>query len=60
MSEVEQELPELSSEVERRVQQMVGTLLLYSRQMDPTMLTALSLVAAEQNNGTASTAQAVA
>eukprot|EP00957_Ditylum_brightwellii_P049416 3749330-Ditylum_brightwellii.AAC.1 len=44
MVEVEQELPELSAEGKRRVQQVVGTLLFYSR----------------QNNGTASTAQAVA
>eukprot|EP00957_Ditylum_brightwellii_P019793 1493314-Ditylum_brightwellii.AAC.1 len=54
------ELPELSAEGKGRVQQVVGTLLFYSRQVDPTMLTALSSIAAEQNNGMASTAQAVA
>eukprot|EP00957_Ditylum_brightwellii_P076663 5827313-Ditylum_brightwellii.AAC.1 len=31
----------------------------YSRQVDPTMLTALSSITVEQNNGTVSTAQAV-
>eukprot|EP00957_Ditylum_brightwellii_P203922 15336779-Ditylum_brightwellii.AAC.1 len=60
MVEVEQELPKLSAEWGRRVQQAVGTLLFYSKQVDPTMLTALSLIAAEQNNGMANTAQAVA
>eukprot|EP00957_Ditylum_brightwellii_P010780 817293-Ditylum_brightwellii.AAC.1 len=58
--ELEQELPELSAEGKRLVQQVVGTLLFYSRQLNPTMLTALSSISAEQNNGTASTAQAVA
>eukprot|EP00957_Ditylum_brightwellii_P108350 8266120-Ditylum_brightwellii.AAC.1 len=59
MVEVEQELPELSVEGGRRAQQVVGTLLFYSRQVNPTILTDLSLIAAEQNNDTASTAQAV-
>eukprot|EP00957_Ditylum_brightwellii_P147047 11196288-Ditylum_brightwellii.AAC.1 len=59
MVEVEQELSELSVEGKRRVQQLVGTLLFYNRQVDPTMLTALSSIDAEQNNGMVSTAQAI-
>eukprot|EP00957_Ditylum_brightwellii_P143965 10969677-Ditylum_brightwellii.AAC.1 len=60
MVEVEQELPELSAEGKRRVQQAVGTLLFYIRQVDPTMLTALISIDAEQNNDIVSTMQAVA
>eukprot|EP00957_Ditylum_brightwellii_P098193 7481538-Ditylum_brightwellii.AAC.1 len=58
--EVEQELPKPSADGKWQVQQVVGTLLFYSRWVDPTMLTALSLIAAEQNHSMASTAQAVA
>eukprot|EP00957_Ditylum_brightwellii_P197415 15041415-Ditylum_brightwellii.AAC.1 len=60
MVEVEQELPKLSVEGKLRVQQVVGTLLFYSKQVDSTMLISLSSIPAEQNNGMASTAQAVA
>eukprot|EP00957_Ditylum_brightwellii_P096785 7371017-Ditylum_brightwellii.AAC.1 len=59
MVEVKRELPKLSAEGKRQVQQVVGTLLFYSRQVDPIILTALSSIAAEQNNDMASTAQAV-
>eukprot|EP00957_Ditylum_brightwellii_P171837 13081418-Ditylum_brightwellii.AAC.1 len=52
MTEIEPELPELSAEGRKRVQQVVGTLLFYSRQV-----TAIRSIAAEQNN---STSQAVA
>eukprot|EP00957_Ditylum_brightwellii_P105961 8082745-Ditylum_brightwellii.AAC.1 len=60
MVEVEQELPKLSAEGKWQVQQVVGTLLFYNRQVDLTMFTALSSIAAEQNNSTANTAQSVA
>eukprot|EP00957_Ditylum_brightwellii_P158885 12093327-Ditylum_brightwellii.AAC.1 len=59
MTEVEPEVLELSVEGKKRVQQVVGTLLFYSRQIDPTMLTALSLIAAEQNSSTTSMAEEV-
>eukprot|EP00957_Ditylum_brightwellii_P180383 13741057-Ditylum_brightwellii.AAC.2 len=58
MTEVESKVLELSAEGKKRVQQVVDTLLFYSRQIDPTMLTALSSIAAEQSNSTASTAEA--
>ena len=42
----------------KRVQDIVGTLLYYGRAVDPTLLTALSSIAARQSNGTQAIATA--
>ena len=42
----------------KRVQDIVGTLLYYGRAVDPTLLTALSSIAARQSNGTQAVATA--
>ena len=39
----------------KQLQQIVGTFLFYSRAVDPTMLTALSIIAMEQTQGTKTT-----
>ena len=45
----------LSPHAIKCLQQIVGTFLFYSRAVDPTMLTALSIIATEQTQGTHST-----
>ena len=42
----------LTPQVIRHLQQIMGTFLFYSRAIDPTMLTALSIIATEQTQGT--------
>ncbi len=42
----------------KRVQDIVGTLLYYARAVDPTLLTALSTIAAKKANGTWAVANA--
>ena len=48
----------LSTEAIKRVQDIVGTLLYYGRAVDPTLLTALSSIAARQSNGTVAITEA--
>ena len=45
----------LSPQAIKQLQQIVGTFLFYSRAVDPTMLTALSIIATEQSQGTCTT-----
>ena len=45
----------LSPHAIKHLQQIVGTFLFYSRAVDPTMLTALSIIATEQTQGTNTT-----
>ena len=45
----------LSPQAIKHIQQIVGTFLFYSRVVDPTMLTALSIIATEQTQGTKTT-----
>ena len=45
----------LSPHAIKQLQQIVGTFLFYSRAVDPTMLTALSIIATEQTQGTKTT-----
>ena len=45
----------LSPKAIKQLQQIMGTFLLYSRAVDPAMLTALSIIAKEQTQGTQST-----
>ena len=45
----------LSPQAIKHLQQIVGTFLFYSRAVDPTMLTALSIIATEQTQGTHTT-----
>ena len=45
----------LSPNAIKQLQQIVGTFLFYARAVDPTMLTALSIIATEQTQGTQST-----
>ena len=47
--------PKLSPHAIKHLQQIVGTFLFYSRAVDPTMLTALSIIATEQTQGTNTT-----
>ena len=42
----------LAPQAIKHLQQIVGTFLFYSRAVDPTMLTALSIIAMEQTQGT--------
>ena len=42
----------LSPQAIKQLQQIVGTFLFYARAVDPTMLTALSIIATEQSQGT--------
>jgi hypothetical protein len=44
--------PQLSPEQIKHIQQVVGTLLYYSRAVDPTLAAALSTIASQQANGT--------
>ena len=44
--------PKLSPEQIKHIQQVVGTLLYYSRAVDPTLAAALSTIASQQANGT--------
>ena len=48
----------LSKDNIKRVQDIVGTLLYYGRAVDPTLLTALSSIAARQSKGTVAVAEA--
>jgi hypothetical protein len=48
----------LSPDAIKRVQDIVGTLLYYGRAVDPTLLTALSSIAARQANGTTAVTEA--
>ena len=45
----------LSPQAIKHLQKIVGTFLFYSRAVDPTMLTALSIIAMEQTQGTQTT-----
>ena len=45
----------LSPQAIKHLQQIVGTFLFYSRALDPTMLTALSIITMEQTQGTQTT-----
>ena len=45
----------LSPQAIKQLQQIVGTFLFYARAVDPTMLTALSIIATEQSQGTHTT-----
>ena len=45
----------LAPQAIKHLQQIVGTFLFYSRAVDPTMLTALSIIAMEQTQGTQTT-----
>ena len=45
----------LSPQAIKHLQQIMGTFLFYSRVVDPTMLTALSIIATEQTQGTQTT-----
>ena len=51
--------PQLSKEQKKEIQQIIGTLLYYSRAVDPTLAVTLSALAAEQSNGTERTARAI-
>ena len=48
--------PQLSKEQKKEIQQIIGTLLYYTRAVDPTLAVTLSALAAEQSNGTERTA----
>ena len=50
----------LSPQAIKQLQQIVGTFLFYSRAVDPTMLTALSIIATEQTQGTQTTKEKAA
>eukprot|EP00957_Ditylum_brightwellii_P054336 4116842-Ditylum_brightwellii.AAC.1 len=43
----------------KKIQAIIGTLLYYARQLDPTMLIAIGTIAAAQSKGTEATAKAV-
>eukprot|EP00957_Ditylum_brightwellii_P001591 124435-Ditylum_brightwellii.AAC.1 len=43
----------------KRIQAIIGTLLYYARQVDPTMLVAIGTIAVAQSKGTEATAKAV-
>ena len=45
----------LSPQAIEHIQQIVGTFLFYAQAVDPTMLTALSIIATEQTQGTQTT-----
>ena len=47
----------LTPQVIKHLQKIVGTFLFYSRAVDPTMLTALSIITTEQTQGTDTTKQ---
>eukprot|EP00957_Ditylum_brightwellii_P063840 4844459-Ditylum_brightwellii.AAC.1 len=49
----------LSPEDICKIQGIIGTLLFYARQVDPTMLVAIETIPAAQTKGTQATAQAV-
>ena len=51
--------PSLSKDKKKEIQRIIGTLLYYSRAVDPTIAVALSSLAAEQSQGTKKTAKAI-
>ena len=52
MTEPKDDGAKLTPHAIKQLQQIVGTFLFYSRAVDPTMLTALSIIATEQTHGT--------
>ena len=52
MTQPTDDAAKLSPQVIKHLQQIVGTFLFYSRAVDPTMLTALSIIVTEQTQGT--------
>jgi hypothetical protein len=59
LTEPEDETPPLPPHVNKRLQQITGTLLYYAQAVDPTMLGALRTIVAQQANGTEATADAI-
>eukprot|EP00957_Ditylum_brightwellii_P121967 9301428-Ditylum_brightwellii.AAC.1 len=59
MAPVEVDRPELSKQEKTRIQQILGTLLFYTRAVDPTMRMALNAIAAEQEHPTSKMAAAI-
>ena len=55
MTQPSDDTAKLSPQAIKHLQQIVGTFLFYSRAVDPTMLTALSIIAMEQAQGTQTT-----
>ena len=55
MTEPKDDGAKLTPHAIKQLQQIVGTFLFYSRAVDPTMLTALSIIATEQTQGTKTT-----
>ena len=55
MTQPSDDTAKLSPQAIKHLQQIVGTFLFYSRAVDPTMLTALSIIATEQTQGTQTT-----
>ena len=52
MTQARDDGTKLSPQAIKQLQQIVGTFLFYSRAVDPTMLTALSIIIMEQTQGT--------
>ena len=52
-------LPTLPANQTKQIQAVVGCLLYYTRQVDPTLIVALRTIAAVQNQGTKNTAEAL-
>ena len=59
MTEPIDESPPLEKAEKTNIQRILGTLLYYSRAVDPTLAVALSSLAAEQSKGTQKTAKAI-
>ena len=59
LTQPEDTTPPLNKVQKREIQQILGTLLYYGRAVDPTLAVTLSALAAEQSNGTETTAKAV-
>ena len=59
MAHPDPESPKLSPPEINKVQQVVGTLLYYVSAIDPTIIVALNIIAAEQENKTQATAKSV-
>ena len=55
MTQARDDGAKLSPQAIKQLQQIVGTFLFYSRAVDPTMLTALSIITMEQSQGTQTT-----
>ena len=55
MTQARDDGTKLSPQDSKQLQQIVGTFLFYSRAVDPTMLTAVSIIAMEQTQGTQTT-----